>query len=379
MRGGLISDSEENTSSYQLRPKRKREMSSGPEDQPHSVKASTPCKKVKDVSSFDSEGDRSLDGHAIHTLRCDGQFKTRSELVKSFDPVIACFRSADHKTFLKLAEALFANDVSLSYKLLPDPITDIVSDEFFDIDSYVIPDPPVQPEGNFQQLTGISAVALLWMYLREVHLDGDMEVIDRRICYRQVLPDYLQLFNIDRSEAPQPTMPTRSRRASKVPTASTSSTLITQAPVSIVEMVVKLSGSCVTQRPLDALFADLLQAQTTLATGSEVNNEQEGTTACALKTRITDFLAQHSAPAVSSSWSESFHDAVSSQPLRHIVSVTTTSTDSTEEEELRALLGASRSIHRKYLADIKLAYNEHDVITLLEFNVRAAEEFPEDP
>eukprot|EP01032_Pedospumella_encystans_P031298 gene31298-35328_t len=179
MRGGLISDSEENTSSYQLRPKRKREVFSVPEDQPHSVKASTPCKKVKGVSSIDSQGDLSSDGDAIHTLLCDGQFKTRSELVKSFDPVIACFRSADYETFLKLAETLFANDVSLSYKLFPDPVTDIVSDEFFDIDSYVIPDPPVQQEGNFQQLTGVSAVALLWMYLREVHSDGDMEVIDR--------------------------------------------------------------------------------------------------------------------------------------------------------------------------------------------------------
>eukprot|EP01032_Pedospumella_encystans_P024351 gene24351-27545_t len=217
------------------------------------------------------------------------------------------------------------------------------------------------------------------MYLREVHSDGDMEVIDRRICYRQVLPDYLQLFNIDRSEAPQPTMPMRSRRASKVPTMPTHSTLATHAPVSIVEMVVKLSGSCVTQRPLDALFADLLQAQSTLATGSEVNNEQEVVTADALKTRITGFLVQHSAPALSSSQSEDFQDTVSSQPLRHVVSVTTTSTDSTEDEELRALLGAPRSIHRKYLADIKLAYNEHDVITLFEFNVRAAEEFPEDP
>mmetsp|Transcript_23061 Transcript_23061/g.39906 ORF Transcript_23061/g.39906 Transcript_23061/m.39906 type:complete len:379 (-) Transcript_23061:550-1686(-) len=377
MRGGLTSDSEENTSSYQLRPKRKREVSSVPEDQPHSVKASTPCKKMIDVSSFDSKGDLSSDGGAIHTLRCDGQFKTRSELVKSFDPVIASFRSADYETFLKLAEGLFANDVLLSYKLFPDPVADIVSDEFFDIDSYVVPDPPVQEEGNFQQLTGVSAVALLWMYLREVHLDGDMEVIDRRICYRQVLPDYLQLFNIDRSEA-QPTMPTRSRRASKLPTASTSSTLTTQAPVSIVEMVVKLSGSCVTQRPLDALFADLLQAQTTSSNGSEVNNETEDLTADALKTRITDFLVQHSEPAVSSNQSEGFQDTVSSQSLRHVVSVTTTSTDSTENEELRALLGAPRSIHRKYLADIKLAYNEHDVITLFEFNVRAAEEFPED-
>ena len=377
MRGGLISDSEENTSSYQLRPKRKREAFSVPEDQPHSVKASTPCKKVKDASSFDSEGDRSSDGDAIHNLRGDGQFKTRSELVTSFDPVIASFRSADYETFLKLAETLFANDVSLSYKLFPDPVADNVSDEFFDIDSYVVPDPPVQEEGNFQQLTGVSAVALLWMYLREVHLNRDMEVIDRRICYRQVLPDYLQLFNIDRSVASQPTMPTRSRRASKVPTISMNSTLTTQAPVSIVEMVVKVSGSCVTQRPLDVLFADLLQVQTTLTTGSEVNSEQEVITADALKTHITDFLVQHS--EVSSNQSEKFHDTVSSQPLRHVVSVTTTSTDSSENEELRALLGSPRSIHRKYLADIKLAYNEHDVITLFEFNVRAAEEFPEDP
>eukprot|EP01032_Pedospumella_encystans_P024413 gene24413-27613_t len=215
------------------------------------------------------------------------------------------------------------------------------------------------------------------MYLREVHSDGDMEVIDRRICYRQVLPDYLQLFNIDRSVASQPTMPTRSRRASKVPTMPTNSALNTQTPVSIVEMVVKLSGSCVTQRPLDALFADLIHGTT--SNSAEVNNEPEGITADALKTRITDFLVQHSAPALSSSQSESFHDAVSSQPLRHVVSVTATSTDSTEDEELRALLGAPRSIHRKYLADIKLAYNEHDVITLFEFNLRAAEEFPEDP
>jgi len=373
MRGGLTSDCEESTSSYQLRPKRKREASAVPEDQPHSVMASTPCKKSKSIpiSTLDSQADLN-----------DGQFKTRSELVKSFDPIIESFGSADYETLVNVAETLFSKDVSLSCKLIPDPITNIASEEFFDIDSYIIPDPPVQLENTFQQLTGVPSVLLLWMFLREIHPGGAMEVIDRRICYRQILPNYLQLFNTNLTMAQQEKMPARSRRANKAATTSADLSKTGQTPVSIVEMVVKLSGSCITTHPLDAIFANICNAlevhtSDSVVLGPEVDNEVVERRVNALKRRISDVLVHQSNDEPLASF-DYFNDrTMSSQPIHHVVSANAASMDSVEMDQHRALLGAPRAINRKYLADIKLAYNENDLITLFEFNLRAAEDFPD--
>ncbi len=379
MRGVTTSDCEESTSFYQLRPKRKREESSGPEDQPPSVMASTPSKKATStsISSLDSQVDLN-----------DGKFKTRSELVKSFDPIIESFGSADYETLMKLAEALFSKNVSLSCKLIPDPITNIVSDEFFDIDSYIIPDPPVQLENTFQQYTGIPSVLLLWMFLRETHPDSTMEVIDRRICYRQVIPNYLQLFNTNLTGTQHATMPTRSRRTNKATSTPADLLKTGQTPVSIVEMVVKLSGSCVTTRPLDAIFTNISNTQEVHSSDSvildaEVDNEVAERKVNSLKRRISDVLVHQSnnEPLVSfDSFDNNINErTMSSQPIHHVVSANTAaSMDSVEMYPHRALLGAPRAIHRKYLADIKLAYNEHDLITLFEFNLRAAEDFPDE-
>jgi hypothetical protein len=194
------------------------------------------------------------------------------------------FNAADFDELAANLAATCSRNVVVHTKLVPDGV--------------VGQTPPVKPfcPGNpvpeYLHTSGVSAVLMFWMLLHEAHPDGVMQIIDKRICYRTVLPDRIltpraitsaasrlslaeKIQATEQTEKAGPSSLVSSPRTSDcVKTAlagasgNKSAPTITEignnninkgneSPVSIVEVVLKLSGACITTHSLHDLFCDL--------------------------------------------------------------------------------------------------------------------------
>jgi hypothetical protein len=196
------------------------------------------------------------------------------------------FNAADFDALAASLAAACSKDVAVHTKLVPDGV---VAEQ-----SNVKPFCPGSPPPEFLHTRGLSAVLLFWMLLHEAHPDGVMQIIDKRICYRKVLPERILtpraitsaasrlslVENQEKACLPSQGCSTSQSRASgcdgrKTATCGSSGAssgpTITDIgnnntsnssnnknnPVSIVEIVLKLSGACITTHSLHDLFCDL--------------------------------------------------------------------------------------------------------------------------
>lgn len=202
---------------------------------------------------------------------------SRNQMVQLLDPLISAFNAADFDCFAKTLRRMCAKDVEVVCKLIP-PMPTLESS----------PDPPI-----FQQqhcLKGISALLLLWVLLHETHPDAVLQIIGKRICYRQLMESYelpIKLASVESDgEADPPSVSSKSNGSLSSPTNSDNSTTrsgrsgsYSTLPISILESIWKFSGSCVTTQTMDVLFtrlsqdSGLLAAVTAATTGAQKGAE----------------------------------------------------------------------------------------------------------
>lgn len=191
---------------------------------------------------------------------------SRNQMLQLLDPLIAAFNAADFEAFAKALRKMCAKDVEVVCKLIP-PMPTLESS----------PDPPI-----FQQqhcLQGVSALLLLWVLLHETHPDAVLQIIGKRICFRQVMENYeLPIKILSESDADESLDPSSSNGSEKSKSGSSSladlpsatnrdsrSSSYSAVPVSILESIWKFSGSCVTTQTMDVLFTRLSQDSGLLA------------------------------------------------------------------------------------------------------------------
>lgn len=183
---------------------------------------------------------------------------SRNQMVQLLDPLISAFNAADFDSFAKTLRRMCAKDVEVVCKLIP-PMPTLESS----------PDPPI-----FQQqhcLKGISALLLLWILLHESHPDAVLQIIGKRICYRQLMESYelpikLSSTESDCEDQPSVSSSIKSNCSLSSPTNSDNSSSrsgrsgsYSTLPISILESIWKFSGSCVTTQTMDVLFTRLSQ------------------------------------------------------------------------------------------------------------------------
>jgi hypothetical protein len=107
--------------------------------------------------------------------------KARSQLLHFLDPLVLMFNVADFDTLAASLVATCSKNVVVHTKLVPDGVAGQSPSATSFCPGNLVPE--------YLRASGVSAVLLFWMLLHEAHPDGVMQIIDKRICYRTVLPD----------------------------------------------------------------------------------------------------------------------------------------------------------------------------------------------
>lgn len=350
------------------------------------------------------------------TPREAGETKSRSQLMQSLDPIVMSFNAADFETLAKSIRAICSKDVALFCKLIPDAITDDDEDDIIDIDEVVFPEAPAETGEIFHHhLSGVSALLLLWVLLQETHPDAVMQIIDRRICYRQVLPTAVTESAVDFPPTDTSAKTSAARRSAP---AAAASRKVSTPPVSIIEAVLKFSGSCITTHSLDAIFADLSRRSGVLLPSGPGSGPGSGSSTSASASASSDSAVLPTDPATAvvvgdgaglklnpnalaefisnylthEAWRDPPGPSADSSVLAAAVAVASAvppvmvatptitrphpiSIPNASSARTAEALGSLQETSRKYLADVRLVFSEHDLVTRFEFNIRAAEDF----
>lgn len=338
------------------------------------------CPKIHDLVTSQKEPSEKC-YNTLQTTANDGL--SRIQMLQLPDPLIAAFNVADFETFAKTLRLVCASDVEVVCKLIP-PMPTLESS----------PDPPI-----FQQqhcLEGVSALLLLWILLRETHPDAVLQIIGKRICYRQIMENY-ELPVKMRSQSDVSSTDASSKRSrgySSSPSNSVASSASGDSdsrssscsvdPVSILESIWKFSGSCVTTQTMDVLFTRLSNDSGLLAVANATTLQKAPSPTAAAASK------QKQQPEQGQEKGKVDHDADPVALSQYISNFLT-------QERLRIPRGAggiSNSSRvpvrkgpdggaglsdappepiRRYLIETRLVFNEQDLVHHWTFNLLAAE------
>lgn len=344
--------------------KRRRSVSLNSDVQLHQIKSTTLRTTANSFFGTHQNISPMSISDGAQTLRegNDSGGKSRAQLLQTLDPIVMAFNAADFETLAKSLRTICSKDVVLLCKLSPDLITE---DEvqIVDIDTYIFPEPPIDTNDKFyHHLSGVSALLLLWVLLHETHPDAVMQIIDKRICYRQVVNLKSDHPCIEDSLLDKGSPRSRNRNSIQ--------SVVTQAPVTIIEAVLKFSGSCLASRSLDDLFADLARHTGVLAPicpSTSSSNVAKVVGSAGMKMN-PNALAEYISNYLT-------HGSFDEAETPHETGVAASKAN---------LVGANKSdthrfklqqTSRKYLADVRLVLNELDLVTDFEFEICAAEDF----
>lgn len=166
---------------------------------------------------------------------------TRAEMLNFVDDIVASFNEADYESLHSLMALHTSENVAVSAALC--------ADQFSRVD---IPQPVCAVDGQGRlQLNGQLAILATWLLLGAAHPDGVMRIIDRRISYRRILNNVrVTTENSDDD--------------------GDGSGAITEGhPQTILEVVLRYNGTCITQESLHALLARVVSAYPTTMCGDE--------------------------------------------------------------------------------------------------------------
>lgn len=197
-------------------------------------------------------------------------YKTRDQLLKLLDSMVLAFNVADFDIFAKTLSGSFTSNATVKIRLFPKE-----TNPYFQTNMSL--------ENNFTT-TGISSVLLLWMLLHKTHPDGVMQIIDKRICYRQILhkpwvsaPAVAAVSNDYKESNITEGIPSSSPTATATVPPHTSPT-VAAAPVSIIETVIKFTGSCITLHSIHELYCVLAEEGLALLTPQTPTGPESSTT-----------------------------------------------------------------------------------------------------
>jgi hypothetical protein len=369
--------------------------------QPHCITANFLRTRVSDFFGTNED----TPGECISDNCTDSRPASRSTLLNFVDSLVLQFNAAD---FDKLAMTLLTActvDVISHTDLDPARLMDkkVAADV-----AVVVGDVCRHPA----QLRGVAPVLLIWTLLLESHPDGVMQILDKRICYRTVLCGTSGLMSRRglATEAAQG-MHCPPDSYSTVPMEDDSSRDETSKsgsndgsrecgkrggkPVSIVEVVIKFTGTCITTRTLHDVFHDLacgpvptvpcaLGAAHFLRAESEESHEMD-TFGWYVSARLAkDCCRSACSRAPGSDTVVHRQKMVVDDCARHFIAPTVgcDGAASKDMEEVKRLRKGKRKylshLHersRKYLVELRLVFDEHDSIKDWSTTVLAAESY----
>ena len=302
--------------------------------------------------------------------------KSRSQVLRIIDQVVNSYNSVNFESLLQNISTSSIQDVLLKVRLTPGSID---------------PSPNLQPNVSTTSeyvTMGVPSIFLLWMLFHETHPDGVMHVVDKRICYRQIL-NKIPASQVYPSIADQGNV---SNRANSIPP----HTVGASAPVSIVEAVLRFSGSCITSQPLQDLYCALAVGEWTRLVSSD--NKSNSSNASNTKSAIPADTsgppqqkklpppsgARRTSPVLCSEYISSFltrkqllSTSLSSTAARSTSNNSSSSGGSSGAEASAPFkCSATQCVHergRRYLLEVRLVLDERDLVTEWAVSVLASE------
>lgn len=156
--------------------------------------------------------------------------KKRAELIELVDLLIKSSGETDFESVASLLAISCDENVFVQSNLMPPNLS---------MDS--------APDVLSNERKGSSSVLAIWLLLYLTHPNGVMKIIDKRICYRKVLKT--SLFQAPRNKC--------SALIDPLPLVVAPAPVNSDAVVSILEVVVKFNGTCITLEPLHKILQHL--------------------------------------------------------------------------------------------------------------------------
>jgi hypothetical protein len=262
--------------------------------------------------------------------------RSREEMLKLIDQIVELFNNNNFESLSNLLAVTSVENVNVRTQLDPEPIREGGMNPAVGLANYV----GISP----MELSGVPSILLTWLLLSSAHPDGAITVVDRRICYRRVLKASTT------ATTGAPTV-TRSGNARTVTPARHNG-----APVTIIETVLKLTGSCVVTRSLQAL----------LHTAVSVGDAFVGPVFDTVPT------GEKSSSSSSSSSSSGIQRTVRHEDLRALVNRVLAEASPTSEISSPVVgtpSDGSESLHshtenrRQYLFEWRVQFDQHDRLT----------------
>lgn len=295
-------------------------------------------------------------------------YKTRDQLLKLLDCMVLAFNVADFDILAKTLSESFASDATVKIRLFPKE-----TNHYFQTNMSL---------ENFTS-TGISSVLLLWMLLHKTHPDGVMQIIDKRICYRQILhkpwvsaPAITAVPSNYKESDGAAGVPSSSPTATTVPPHT--SPTVAAGPVSIIETVIKFTGYCITLHSIHELYCVLAEEGLALLTPQTPTGPESST--C---TPPTTAAAKQLRPEVFSEYISAFlaHELLSASSISAGTAGDQTGGNGWEGSLFTAATSPkqhqqSKQIQHRdcgYLIDIVQIFNNHGLVVDFTFNVLSAE------
>jgi hypothetical protein len=265
------------------------------------------------------------------------ELKCRAQMLNFIDPLVLMFNEADFDALAKALARTCDRGVISHVGLAFGPATQSSGSAN-----------TAGCSGSQVHTAGISSVLLLWMLLHETHPDGVMQVLDKRACYR-------------------------------VAPASTGLFLLSEA--SNVEVVLKLTGTCLTSRPLQEVFRDLVRGPLPQLTweppGADGKDPSGGESRCpqtdALAIYIATCLAMEGGLAAVTTGKDASHSGSVLPGKRNPRKQRGSGANSMARR--RAEVRPSYESSRGYLLEMRVIFDERAVIADWTTAVLAAEIF----
>jgi hypothetical protein len=341
------------------------------------------------VSEYTPEQSELVIEAAFSAKKCP---RSRSEVLNFVDPLVLMFNAAD---FAALAATL-ASTCSHGVNSCTDLASALCGGE----NATAVSPTATALRPTPVQSRGIAPVLLLWTLLLETHPDGVMQIIDKRICYRTVprdgiLSKFQQVAQTAQSEiyhlggCATVSVDDDSSSAGT----SVAGTDSDRDPVSIVEIVIKLSGTCVTAHSLHELFHKLACGQLPILPCALVDAHQLCSDGA--ESNCVDVFSWYISSQLAGEYSKSANrngkksgtavqefkkrrtDAVSRPAL-----VEVHRSECGAEEQVKRLKSRRREdlplLHgnsRKYLLELRLVFDERDAVVDWQTTLLAAESF----
>jgi hypothetical protein len=358
------------------------------DSQVHQIKPITLRTSASNFFGTNANPEEQSDPDPSSPVAPPANLKSRSQLLHFIDPLVLMFNEADFDALAAALADACSRDLMLHAELDA---------------KYSNTGRPTNPP---VRACGMPSVLLLWMLLHEAHPDGVMQIVDKRICYRTVLRDgsmaeppasassSIQIqSNASRDgdfcTSSSSSSSSSSNSSSASQGSSASSRHSSNRPVSIVEIVIKLSGACITTRPLHGLFHDLARGPLPSLSITPRSSGTENASTASDESAQVDSVASYISACLSRRdlspasraqrrGNENDHPVVKKARFEasNMGSVRTQPPAEARRGDDREVgLGSLHEHSRRYLLEMRLVYNECDVITDWTATVLAAEDF----